>query len=603
MRLPRKLAPSLGTTLPVLRNWGAPILISIYFLSLSWSALYFYFSPDDSMNLYQAWIQNLQEIVRANLLFFRPSLYPRPFASAVFRIYFAIAGFHVTPLRALNLALLTANLFLAYAVTRRLTRSRTAAALTILLLAYHGRAKALYLDTAFLFDVLSFTFFFLAVTVYLRARASGRIPGWKSILASCLCFICSINSKEIGATLPAILLIYELLYHGTTGWRSIARWFTILAMGAIDLLWIVGKLLAPGSLLHEPGYEPSFTLHRFFETTSGFAGELLLRPSHTMPAAAIAVVWISMLAVARIAKSRALLFAWFFLMFSALPLAFTNPRGLTQYYLPMFGWALYAGVLLELIFSFTLRRLRFSNPIRARIYAGAGLISSLVIVLLVFWKNHETGPAPTVAIEGERNRNIVRQLHHLHPQLKHGAKLLFLDDPMNPEWWNMTFLTALSYKDRELLPDRVKRMGRIPSPAEMAAYDHVLTFRGGYFYDLNPPWTFTFPPAIVIEDGQPQIFHGGGITVTKEHPAHPGEVVLVKVIDLRSPETGIGTASGIDVRVERIAAGILDLRPWGDDADAYRLAVQVPPETPRGLAWIDVTRSGVTGPAVEFAVR
>src|SRR5580704_11515560 len=201
-----------------LRPWAAPLFISIYFLALTGRAIYTYFSPDDLLNLYQSWWNRAPLLIKANLLFFEPSLWPRPMASLWLRSIYSVAGFHPAPFKAIELAILVANIFLTYAVARRLAGSRTAAALTALAAAYHGQAVHLYFDTGYVFDVLCYFFYFSAVMVYLRARVRNheehRFPTRHELAACCALFVCALNSKEIAITLPVFLLLYELLYHG-----------------------------------------------------------------------------------------------------------------------------------------------------------------------------------------------------------------------------------------------------------------------------------------------------------------------------------------------------------------------------------------------------
>jgi len=57
------------------------------------------------------------------------------------------------------------------------------------------------------------------------------------------------------------------------------------------------------------------------------------------------------------------------------------------------------------------------------------------------------------------------------------------------------------------------------------------------------------------------------------------------------------------VRVNNSAADIRAVSTWPEEAHYTRFDLRIPPNTPRGLAWIDVSVRGVSGPAVEFAVR
>ena len=55
-------------------------------------------------------------------------------------------------------------------------------------------------------------------------------------------------------------------------------------------------------------------------------------------------------------------------------------------------------------------------------------------------------------------RSVVEQLHRLHPRFLAGTRLLFLDDPIEPDWEDMTFIVRLSYLDDTLVIDRAKKI-------------------------------------------------------------------------------------------------------------------------------------------------
>jgi hypothetical protein len=606
----------------ILRAAAPPILVSVYFLALTAPALSTYFSPDDSMNLWDAWEPPARVLLRANLLFFLPSPLPRPLASAWLRSTYWIAGFHPAPFKAINLAILVANIFLTYAVARRLTASRTCGAVTALITAYHGKAVHLYFDVAYIFDVLCCFFFFCALWVYLRARGARRFLNSGELAAFCILFVCALNSKEIAITLPAFLLIYEVLYHGTgrrsafAPWR---RWVGTLASGGIALAVIVGRIL-PGPLIHISPYRPVVTWAQLMKTSLDFAGNLFLAPGLFTPAALVAL-WIVMLALAWALHSRPLQFAWLFLMLSPLPIAFILPRGLAQYYVPLFGWALYAAVLVSEGFGLALRRFPAAISMRTRVYAGAALLVGIELSLYPLWKSYSRGEPGSVFVEAEDNRSIVQQLHHLEPRLRPRARLIFLDDPIRPDWFNLTFLVRLSYRDRDIVVHRAKFAGESERPADLsgpglAAYDRVFDYRNGYFRELSAPWARGGPmPAVVLEHGRAQIFHAGWTPVDRNHPAHAGEEVIVKAADLGEtlPRLPPGQTFSQDPLAKVIAqiGARIDARPatittkvgWPGESDRYRLDIRIPADAPRGSSWMDLSTNGITGPAAEFPIR
>jgi len=258
------------------------VLISVYFLILARYSLRAYFSFDDLMNLYGAWRPAPGLLLKGNLLFFRVFAFYRPLASAWYRIVFHFAGFHPLPFHITYLILFLLNALLTYAVAWRLAGSRETGAVTALLMSYHHRLANLFLDTSYIYDALCYTFYFSAFSLYLRSRQQKRLPTTTELAACSILFICALNSKEMGVTLPAALLLYELVFHPPRSWRagSLARWIVhegrgALVIGAIALVFVIGIFTDPRSLaLVAPRYRPVFTGTQFMETSRHFLGEV-----------------------------------------------------------------------------------------------------------------------------------------------------------------------------------------------------------------------------------------------------------------------------------------------------------------------------------------
>jgi hypothetical protein len=605
-------------------RWSAagPLFVAAYFLALTYRAVYTYLTPDDFLAIYQSWTQPVRALLKANILFFLPTDIARPMSALWYRLIYTISGLHPVPFKVVSLAILVASIFLTYAVARRLADSRTAGTLTALFLAYHGEAVYLYSDTGFEADVLCYFFYFSAVFVYLRARVENRFPSSRELVACCALYVCALNSKELAVSLPVFLLLYELIYHNPKEPWSWRHGLGVLATGLITLALLAGKMLAPISLMQSnPAYRPAITWAQFMKTSLAFTSRLFLRPDAFTPVTLI-LLWLLLAAIAWLSRSRALRFAWLFLMLSPLPVAFILPRGVAQYYIPRFGWSLYAGALINLVISAILRRFPSKHPFRTRTWVGAAVVVLLAAISYPFWRAYQPWNPTSVLMEGEMNRSTVRQLRRLEPQLPHDSRLLFFDDPYRPDWYNLTFVVRLLYNDRSIVVHRGKpeivemeRPTGALTSATLASYDHVIDYRGGYYRELRAPWDRGPIPAIVIEWGKPLIFHQDWTPVDRDHPAFAGERVIVRAMDLGEtlPPVAPGqpfpqdhyprVATEVGARFNGTRAEVQVQIGWPGEVNRYRIDIRVPVNVPRGLSWLDLTANGVTGPAIEIPVR
>lgn len=500
---PTRAAPDMRRVDRCLFAAGA-LLLAVYFFRLTRASLHVYFTPDDLMNLYRSWIYSAGLLVKANLLFFLNSDFGRPMGSLWYRLIFDFAGFHSFWFHASNLAILSANIWLTYAVARRLAGSREIAALTALAMAYQYRLGWLYFDTGFIYDVLCYFFLFAALALYLHARERSRdregavgtvIPErilgpwqWAALFAL---YICALNSKEMAVMLPAFLGTYELLYHPPRAWRSatLYRWLlregrATLLTGAVALLFVVGRSIGSQALTQNAAYRPSFTWTQFMLTSRHFAGDILGMPDR--PAWEVLLLWTALAVIAWAARSRALGFAWLFLMLSPLPIAFILPRGAAQYYVCLFGWMLYAAVLLVRLATLLTRDVQLPEWWLARA-RGAALFVVSMLILYSAYKPLGYDRITSASLEAPENRNTVYQLHAAAPSIRHGSRLLFLNDPIRPDWYNLIFIVQLSYADPSLRVFRVKEMKQPQTDPEIASYDYVFDYHDGRFFALKQP--------------------------------------------------------------------------------------------------------------------
>jgi hypothetical protein len=160
--------------------------------------------------------------------------------------------------------------------------------------------------------------------------------------------------------------------------------------------------------------------------------------------------------------------------------AFINPRGPGQYYIPFFGWLLYTATALvegtKYLISKLPRSARFA-PVRAVL-----LFLAVAAFMVRVNRPYTWSSLPAVALEGEQYRSIVQQVHQLHPSLRPGARVIFLNDPIDDPF-QMIFLMRLSYGDDKLVIDRAKLMTPPPGATKIASYDYVLDFDRSRIYD------------------------------------------------------------------------------------------------------------------------
>ena len=591
------------------------IFIGGYFLLMTRQAVSGYFSPDDLMNLYKAWSPPLGLLFKDNLLFFLHSPFYRPLGEAWYRIIYFFAGFHPQPFKMINLAFLLANLLLTYGAARRLADSRAVGAIAAILMTYHGGLAELYFDTGLIYDVLCYFFYMGALAWYARIRRQGRMPRRMELAGLCVLYICALNSKEIAVSLPVFLLAYELLFgRKAEGWLARRRWWLVLITGVMTALFIAGRVVAHESLLSRPvEYRPVFTWSRLMENSAAFADNLFYTDTWFTPAKLL-VLWAGMLAYALAARSRTLQFAWLVLIIAPLPLVFLTPRGGPQYYLPVFGWALYAAAMAIDGLDLLLRKL--PAVFRPWTLRAATAMLMLLVACSVYAREKNRGLDRVLAVStiGPAVRSMRDQLHALYPQLPSRARLFFVHDEVLPAW-NIYFLVKLSYHDDTLVVDTDREKHGRPTDAQLATYDHVFDFRRGHLFELKRPWQPGPIPAIEIEAGVPQVFHEGFGLVTLDQPARPSENLITRAFDLGETDPLVGPAEPfprnpfakvtekIDVRVNGQPAQTSTVIGWPGEINRYRVDIRLPATTAAGLAKVTLTSDGVTGPAIEIPVR
>jgi uncharacterized protein (TIGR03437 family) len=592
-------------------------LICIYFLLLARPALEVFFTPDDCMNLYSSWSFPTARLVKANLLFFLAFPLQRPLGSVFYAAIYHFVGFHALWFHIIALVVLTANILLTYFLARRLSGSRFAALLAAFLACYQAECRSLYFNTGYIYDVLCYFFTLAALLTYIRVRQQGRTPNPSETMAIVALFIFALNSKEMAVMLPLFLLGYEVLYHPPKSYspRFILDWVLgrrlPLSLCLVSVVFAVGRSRGPESLISNAAYRPHFTWDQFMLTSRGFLDALFVT-SGAFTTALVLAIWALTAAVALFSRSRALAFAWLFAMTSVLPIAFLLPRGPAQYYIPLFGWSLYGGVLIAITAKRAMQLFPLQVPLWGeRLGAAAAFAALLFPCFMAYRALGMTGIHPVTA-EAPMVQSIADQLHRLYPALPHGSRILFLDDPYPPNWENMIFVVRLSYRDDTLTVERLKQMNQPPTPSQLGSYSTIVNYRAGRFSVGNEKY--------VQGDRPPSIFIAGTANgllladayhaedwapVTATNRANPGERIILKAMDLGAtdPANEFGqpfpqspfahVTAVVNARVNTRPAAVEDKLGWPGEADVYRIDIRLPAKTEPGLAKLDISENGV----------
>jgi hypothetical protein len=475
-----------------LRGILAGLFIGGYFLFFTWRGLLVYYTGDDLMNLSIYLEKPVSALVKANIFFWSP--YYRPFGGVVYRSLYGIFGFNPYPIYVVFFAVLLVNLLLAYLVLSKLGGSREVGAIATLLFAFHGKFDYLYYNAGSMYDAFCFLFYFSALLIYLRARGQNRLMGIGESLGFLACFICALNSKEMAAVLPVMVLTYELLWHPPDfrSFRSLCRWTIhegrMALVGAICVLIYLPGKLSPAGLTSSPEYVPILTWSRYLLDTGTYLADLLYRnnPSGRLGVTALTPLQVGLafallVAIALWMRSRPVWFGLLFFVIGLLPVSFVGTRLGFVMYLPFAGLALYGAVCLVRIRD-QLRTLIPSFGAVSAEQASMGLfIITAVIMSVISYRHWVRAPDPRYS----PYKLAAAEFPRLYPSLPHDARLLFVHTQLDYNW-DLVFLLRIFYRNNDLVMELLNGPPEQRIPLErLGHYDHIFTFEDGHYVELD----------------------------------------------------------------------------------------------------------------------
>jgi hypothetical protein len=416
-------------------------------LGLAGDGLRAQFVSDDILNLHIYWFKPLAQHLVDHTAIVNGAF--RPAGALLYCPLFALFGFNPAPYHAAGLLLLTANLCLTFAVVREVSGSPGVAGVTALLFAFNAHFADLYYCASTIYDLQGFFFFFLFLLCYARIRGRGGVPGpWSCAGLTILCWL-AVCSKEHTATLPAVLLTYEILYRGARAElrRSPWRWLSgpgrmVAISGAVSATYLIPRLFSASAMVSNPAYRPHLSFALYAENVRHQLGSLFYVPER-----AGAALWIGLLAAALgtalALRRRNLLFAWLLFFVTSLPILFLPTRGPFVLYLPFAGVAMFvaeAGAM-------AVRRVARHRAVSADTY----YVAVTVAATLLFVQHSREKPAAMAWIAAEESK-ITRLLEAAKGTAPppRGGLVLILNSPFEESDWTGVLLLRLYYGDPQL---------------------------------------------------------------------------------------------------------------------------------------------------------
>ena len=397
------------------------LAIGAYLLALTYSGIANYFDTDDMMNLYGAWHRFPDQV--------------RPAGALFYRAIFAVAGFNPLPFHLAAHALILCNLAL---LARLLTRLAPSPAAALFFGCFQGSMWMIYASTGMIYDVLCATFLYAALLIAIER------PAWWPAVA--LLHIGAVSAKELGVTLPVLLILYSL-YHSRVPTR------TLLATTAVSVVYAAQRLLLPGPLTGLAAYTPEFTLTGILENITVYTTILF---SHVIPFTSLGAIlfWLVLFAIAGAIRSRPMAFGLLFFWLAMSPMLLATPRHAGYvFYMPFLGLAIAAGAVYDVTFR------KFRVP-KAVLYV-------VLVAALHLYQKHVTFKRSEIP----SGHAEIRRLAQIKLPLQQGQRVLLINSPGLPFPWLGIFTLTLTHRVRDLTVDEPLR-----APNPMPKYDHVIRF-------------------------------------------------------------------------------------------------------------------------------
>lgn len=488
-----------GTRLSYAKTAAAGSLVACYFWLLTRQGWSSYFDGDALMNI--AFLHgygrvSLGVILLQALTVITPEY--RPMGGLYYRAWFALFGLNAAAFRIAAFVLLGLNLALAWRWVREMSGSRFTAAVATLLFSFHPAMSALYYSDGTMYDVLCLSFFLLALTKYVRIRRQDGLLTIRSLLVVMAFYGAALGSKEMALTLPGILILYEGIFHRHLC-NLCQRITPIVVLGAITALCMIWKTMVPNAMssnigqAYTPRCDAAFTGHQYLN----YYRQLWLYPD--LRGTVLCAGLVAALVAAVAMRNRLMLFGLLFANLTLLPVCVIPGRGGFVWYMPILGWALYAGSAVQQLSGMLARWL--SAP-----RCQAALLGALAIGAYCVYAPRAAELSASYMPEQRALRNLMSAARTASGSLPPGSRILLEGDPSDETSLTPLFLLRLGYGDASVWVDRVPHLAETDSRSDAGLYAMTIRWTGSDYRVVTHPQSKRQPvPAAVF----PGIVHRG----------------------------------------------------------------------------------------------
>ncbi|HWF11126.1 MAG TPA: hypothetical protein VG297_21805, partial [Bryobacteraceae bacterium] len=485
----------------IVKGSAATASIILYFLLLTHRGLNASFDGDDLTNisfLHGYGRTSLGAILAAALSIFTPEY--RPIGGLYYRILFAVFGLHPAPFRIAFFALLIANLIAAIVWCRSLSNSMMTTVTAGLFFSFHPALAALYYSTGTIYDVLCVLFTLLLLIHYTRIRQARRFVAGNSLIVVLAFYGAALGSKEMAATVPAVLVLYELIFHPHIRDLNL-RLRPVALMTAMTVIEVAIKLLLPNQMNINPWYAPHYNAV-FVGNSYMHYYRLFFLNDNLTPGTLLGVLVIGLL-TAVVSRSRIMLFGMLFANLTLIPVCVILPRGGFVWYMPLLGYALYGGAAVSLFvekITGNLLPALLAAPVKAVVFI------SLLVGSYIFYSRYARNLGELFLPEQRQLSAMLVAAKRVAPMLPHGSRVLIESDPHREVWWVPLFLIRLAYRDPSIWVERASHLGDNYNPADIGIYNIRMRWDGSRYQVISQPQASQPPVVFDVTPDVPDVF-------------------------------------------------------------------------------------------------
>ena len=461
----------------------------LFTLPITLPVLQSFFTFDDLENL-SYYTKRPGQALWSNLVVF--TSFRRPAGALFYLPSYWLFGLNPLPLYATGFSLFYLNLGLFYWLVLRLTGRRLTAALALVVCAFHPHIYNVLFNFGAVYELLACASLLLGILTYGYYRSSGdRRLFWLTLGI----YLVGLNAKETAVGLPALLLLYELLYVRTLAWKRTA--LTIAPLFAVAILYTLVKTLGAEAFWRT---NPLYILHfdmTFYSNLAEYFSEFLYK-NLTLSPVVLGLVLVTLLGISLGLRDRHLLFGLGYFFLTLLPILLLPRVWALFLYIPLGGAGIFLGRLASLLVLGIVRLARATIPLptgrTAHLLTALGLLVLLRTALV--WAAPEIRYARDVHFfsRTQKWREFSSQLYRQHESLATTSVLGFRNPPFNFETadrWSLHFLVWLHYD-----PTQAIRIYQLPQQQEAfqkaavrAAAVHEFEWRQGKLTEMEVPRT------------------------------------------------------------------------------------------------------------------